>query len=52
MTAWTGNDARVLSYSRAELAGRTDEVFHNIEANGLVLYGDRAFLRMASKPTA
>jgi len=45
VSAWTGNDARVLAYRPSELHGRRDPVLQEIERDGIHIAGDRAFLR-------
>lgn len=49
VTCWTGNDARVLEYSEAEvkpgLASGTEAVLMDIAAEGIGIYGELEYLR-------
>jgi predicted nucleotidyltransferase len=45
VTAWTGNDTRVLEYAERELGAAAGSVFEDILADGVELYGSRRTLK-------
>lgn len=47
VSAWTGNDARVLACSVSELGRGNDPVLNDIERDGVLIAGDRSILRSA-----
>lgn len=51
VTAWTGNDARVVEYSEIELTtARTEPVVQQVLEHGLTVAGSRAWLLKQVKP--
>ena len=51
VTAWTGNDARVVEYTAAELpAARTEPMVQEVLERGLTVAGSRAWLLKQLKP--
>jgi hypothetical protein len=52
VTAWTGNDTRVLEVSESEVlgAGRDEPVLSDVVAHGLTVAGQPAWLRGALRP--
>ena len=52
VTAWTGNDARVLELGEAEVRrglDRSERVLADVRAEGIVLYGEAGYLRAKSR---
>ena len=49
VTAWTGNDARVLEYGAAQARSASEPVLLTIAAQGLTLYGARDWLQSAAR---
>jgi hypothetical protein len=51
VTAWTGNDARVVEYTAADLpAARTEPMMQELLERGLTVAGSRAWLLKQLKP--
>jgi predicted transcriptional regulator len=51
VTAWTGNDARAVEYTVAELrAARTESMVQEVLAHGLTVAGSRAWLLKQLRP--
>jgi predicted nucleotidyltransferase len=51
VTAWTGNDARVVEYSEIELkSARTEPMVEDVLERGLTVAGSRAWLLKRMKP--
>jgi predicted nucleotidyltransferase len=51
VTAWTGNDARVVDYAEAELkSARTEPMVQEVLEHGLTVAGSRAWLLKQVKP--
>ena len=51
VTAWTGNDARVVEYTEIELkSARTEPMVHDVLERGLTVAGSRAWLLKQVKP--
>lgn len=51
VTAWTGNDARVVEYTEIELkSARTEPMVHDVLEHGLTVAGTRAWLVKHLKP--
>jgi predicted nucleotidyltransferase len=51
VTVWTGNDARVVEYTAADLsAARTEPMVQELLENGLTVAGSRAWLLKQMKP--
>ena len=51
VTAWTGNDARVVEYSEIELkSARTEPMVEDVLERGLTVAGSRAWLLKQMKP--
>lgn len=53
VTAWTGNDTRVLEFSESEVlsAAREQSVLSDVVDHGLTVYGTEAWLRRVLGPT-
>jgi predicted nucleotidyltransferase len=51
VTKWTGNDARVLQYSLADLGHGRDPVIDEIRRHGVRIVGDEAMLRPSRNAT-
>lgn len=49
ITRWTGNDARVLTYTADDLKHTNDAVVDDIARDGLLIAGDRALLRRSHR---
>jgi predicted nucleotidyltransferase len=51
VTAWTGNDARVVEYTEIELkSARTEPMVHDVLERGLTVAGSRAWFLKQVKP--
>jgi predicted nucleotidyltransferase len=51
VTAWTGNDARVVEYTEIELkSARTEPMLHDVLERGLTVAGKRTWLLKQLKP--
>jgi hypothetical protein len=51
VTAWTGNDARVVEYTEMELkSAGTEPTVHDVLDRGLTVAGTRAWLLKQLKP--
>jgi len=48
-TAWTGNDARVLEFTQAQLAAGDEPVLEDIAREGIPLHGSLEWLRRAMR---